>query len=158
MDFKGINLGRAQFVTQFTLLSRDSRALNRKQHLNWRGNCFVNVVPFLWTQGSFVHNFTQKKYNTEEEKKKISHFFTFLPFTLKLAYFAPLNGEGQIFPVNYPKFLDNSNMINCWLTSWVPLWWLIKNKKMYITFSLFFARHFEFSLLCTRNGAGRIFQ
>ena len=51
----------------------------------------------------------------------ISQFFTFLPVTLKLAYFAPLQGVGQSFPVNfnYPRCLENYNMINFWLTSWV---------------------------------------
>ena len=51
-------------------------------------------------------------------------FFTFLPVTLNLAYFSPLNGAGWIFPVNfkYQTFIENSNMIIFWLTSWVTLW------------------------------------
>ena len=53
-----------------------------------------------------------------------SLFFTFLPVTLNIAYFAPLNDAGWIFPVNfnYQRCLKNSNMINFWLTSWVTLW------------------------------------
>ena len=45
---------------------------------------------------------------------KVFFFFTFLPVTLNLAYFALLNGAGQIFPVNfkYPRCLENSYMIN----------------------------------------------
>ena len=65
-----------------------------------------------------------------------SHFFTFLPVTLKLAYLAPLNGAGRIFPVNfnYPRCLENSKMINFWLTSWVSLWWQIFLKLFFFTF------------------------
>ena len=61
-------------------------------------------------------------------------FFTFLPLTLKLAYFAPLNGAGQIFPVNFncPRCLENSNMISIWLTSWV-IWW----EQIFFLLSLF---------------------
>ena len=53
------------------------------------------------------------------------HFFTCLPVSLKLAYFAPLNGAGRFFPVNfnYPRCLENSNMIMFWLISWVIWWW-----------------------------------
>ena len=73
-------------------------------------------------------------------------FFTFLHVTLNLAYFALLNGAGRIFPVNfnYQRCLENSDMINFWLTSWVPLW-----GQIFFSFSLFhfFTRHFEFSLL-----------
>jgi hypothetical protein len=56
-----------------------------------------------------------------------SHFFTFLPVTLNLAYFAPLKGVGRIFSVNfnYQRCLKNSNMMNFWLTSWVTWWWQI---------------------------------
>ena len=52
------------------------------------------------------------------------YFFTFLPVTLNLAYFAPLNGAGRIFSVNfnYQRCLKNSKMVNFWLTSWVTLW------------------------------------
>ena len=82
--------------------------------------------------------------------------FHFLPVTLNLAYFAPLNAAGWISPVNfnYQRCLENSNMINVWLTSWVPLW-----GQIFLVFSLFslFTHYFEFSLLCTRNGANRIF-
>ena len=48
-------------------------------------------------------------------------------FTLNLSHFAPLNGAGQIFPVNfnYQRCLENFNMINFWLTTWVTLWWQI---------------------------------
>ena len=43
-----------------------------------------------------------------------SHSVTFLPITLKLAYFAPLTGAGQNFPVsfNYPRWLENSTVVN----------------------------------------------
>ena len=54
-----------------------------------------------------------------------SRFLNFLPVTLKLSYFALLNDAGRIFPeknFNYPRCLDNSNMIKFWLTSWV-IWW-----------------------------------
>ena len=101
------------------------QSFEQKTKFKLEGKLFCKCGPvFVNTRLLCPYNFTLKKYNTEEEKKKISHFFTFLPFTLKLAHFAPLNGAGQIFPVNfnYPKFLDNSNMINFWLTSWVPLW------------------------------------
>ena len=69
---------------------------------------------------------------------KVFFFFTFLPVTLNLAYFALLNGAGQIFPVNfnYQRCLENSNMINFWLTSWVPLWGQIF--LVFFTFSCFY--------------------
>ena len=83
----------------------------------------------------------------------VFHFFTFLPLTLNLAYLAPLNGAGRIFPVNFnnQRCLENSNMINFWLTSWVPLWGPIFLKSYFFLLSLFhfFTRHFEFSLVCT---------
>ena len=46
-------------------------------------------------------------------------FSTCLPIALNLAYFALQNGAGRIFPVNfnYQRCLENSNMINFWLTS-----------------------------------------
>ena len=49
---------------------------------------------------------------------------TFLPVTLNLAFFAPLNSAGRIVPVNfnYQRCLENSKIINFWLTSWVTLW------------------------------------
>ena len=79
-----------------------------------------------------------------------------LPVTLNLAYFTPLNGAGRIFPVNfnYQRCLENSNMINFWLTSWVPSW-----GQIFLVFSLFhfFTRHFEFSLLCTPKWCGSNF-
>ena len=84
------------------------------------------------------------------------HFFTFLPVTLNLAYFAPLNGASRIFPVNfnYQRCLENSNMINFWLTSWIPSW-----GQIFFSLSLFhfFNRHFEFSLLCTPKWCGSYF-
>ena len=84
-------------------------------------------------------------------------FFTFLPVTFNLAYFAPLNGAGRIFPVNfnYQRCLENYNMINFWLTNWVPSWGQIFLKA----FSLFhfFTRHIEFSLLCTPKWCGSDF-
>ena len=69
-----------------------------------------------------------------EEKNILLIFSTsllFLPVTLKLAYFTPLNGAGCTFPVNfnYQRCLENSNMINFWLTSWITSWWQIKKKK-----------------------------
>ena len=72
-------------------------------------------------------HYSKKVQTMKKDFFSFFHFFTFLHVTLKLAYFAPLNGEGQIFPVNfdYPRCLENSNMINFWLTSWVPLWWQI---------------------------------
>ena len=53
-----------------------------------------------------------------------SSLFHFLPVTLNLAYFAPLNGACRIFPVNlnYKRCLKNSKMINSWLISLVTLW------------------------------------
>ena len=44
-------------------------------------------------------------------------------FTLNLSHFAPLNGAGRIFLVNfnYQRCLENFNMINFWLTTWVTL-------------------------------------
>ena len=55
--------------------------------------------------------------------KFFSHFFTFLPVTFNLAYFAAINCAAQIFPLNfiYQRCLENSKIINFWLTSWVPL-------------------------------------
>ena len=83
----------------------------------------------------------------------VCNFFTFLPVTLNLPYFAPLNGAGWIFPVNfnYQRCLKSSSMINIWLTSWVSSWGQIFLK----VFFHFFTRHFEFSL--PLNGADRIF-
>ena len=87
-------------------------------------------------------------------KKK---FFTFLPITLNSAYFAPLNGASRIFPVNfnYQRCLENSNMINFWLTSLVPSWGQIF--VSFVSLFLFFTRHFEFSLLCTPKWCGSDF-
>ena len=60
---------------------------------------------------------------TDFLKVFFSHFFIFLPVPLTLA---SLNGAGWIFPVNfnYQRCLENSDMINFWLKSWVILWWL----------------------------------
>ena len=84
------------------------------------------------------------------------HFFTFLPVTLKLAYFAPLNGAGRFLPVNfnYPRCLENSNLINFWWTSWVPLWW----DFFLVFFSLtFFPVTWNSANFAPLNSAGRIF-
>ena len=87
------------------------------------------------------------------------HFFPFLPVTLNLAFFTPLNGLGRIFPVNinYQRCLENFNMINFWFPRWVPSWGQI-------FFKVFFSRFFTFlpvtlNLACFSplNSAGRIF-
>ena len=42
-----------------------------------------------------------------------------MPVTLNLAYFAPLNGAGRIFPVsfNYQRCMEISIIIRFWLTN-----------------------------------------
>ena len=85
------------------------------------------------------------------------HFFTFLPVTLNLAYFAPLNGVGRIFPVNfnYQRCLENFNMINIWLTSWVPLWGQIFFQ--FFHFFTFLPVTLNLAYFAPLNGASRIF-
>ena len=56
-----------QFVTQFAHTSRHSRAKNRKQNLNFRENCFENLVSALWTRVLYVYNTTMK--NVQKHKK-----------------------------------------------------------------------------------------
>ena len=78
--------------------------------------CLENSNMIIFWLTSWVHSWGQIFL--------VFHFFTFLPVTLNLAYFAPLNGAARIFPVNfnYQRCLENSKMIILWLTSWVPLW------------------------------------
>ena len=82
------------------------------------------------------------------------HFFTFLPVTLNLAYFAPLNGASRSFPLNfnYQRCLENYNMINFWLTSWDPLWW-----QIFFSFFTFLPVTLNLAYFAPLNGAGRIF-
>ena len=54
--------------------------------------------------------------------------------------------------LNYQWYLENSNMIIFWLTSWVPLWWQIFFKLFH-----FFPCYFEFSPLCTPKWWGSDF-
>ena len=88
-----------------------------------------------------------------------SSLFHFLPVTLKLAYFAPLNGACRIFPVNfnYPRCLENSNMTNFWLICWVIWWGQIFFGSFLLHIFHFFACHFEVSYFAPLNGAGQIF-
>ena len=87
----------------------------------------------------------------------ILFFFTFLPVTLNLAYFAPLNGAGQNFPVNfnYQRCLENSNMVNFWLKSWVPSWGQIFSVISWVFH--FLSVTFNLAYFAPLNGAGLIF-
>ena len=71
--------------------------------------------------------------------------FSLFSFTLNLYHFAPLNGAGQIFSVNfnYQRCLENSNMINFWLTTWVTLWWQI--------FVVFFSHFLPWTRVCNKQ-------
>ena len=87
------------------------------------------------------------------------YFFTLLPVTLNLAYFAPLNGAGRIFSVNfnYQRCLENSNMINFWLTSWVPSWGPFCFCFFLLHFFTFLPDPLNLAYFAPLKGAGRIF-
>ena len=126
-------------MTKFRLVFRDSRAKNRKLNFNCWENCFVNLVQDLWTQSSFVHNITLKKSTNTVEENNFS-FFSSLHYFFACHFEVSLNSAGWIFPVNYnyPRCLENSNIMNFWLTSWSPLWWPIVLVFFFLfTFSLF---------------------
>ena len=51
LDLKGVNFGITQFATQFTPVSRQYRASNRKQKFKFRKNCCDTMVSDLWKNG-----------------------------------------------------------------------------------------------------------
>ena len=87
------------------------------------------------------------------------HFFTSLPVTLNLAFFAPLNGGCQIFPVNfnYQRWMENTDMINFWLTSCVPWGWQIFFSLFFLHFFTFFPITLNLAYFASLNSAGWIF-
>ena len=132
----------------------DILELRIKTKFKFEVKLFVNVAPDLWTQSSFVHKTTIKK-STKTEEKNFFQSFTFLPVTLKLAYFAALNGARQICPVNanYPRCLENSNIsIFCWQVGS-----LCGVRFQISSLFDFFACQFKFRLLCTPNWWGSNF-
>ena len=73
MDLKKVNFWVTQFATQFTPVSRQYRASNRKLKFKFKKNCFDNVVSYWQNMAQYVHNITLKK-------KIRFHFFSFLIF------------------------------------------------------------------------------
>ena len=74
-------------------------------------------------------------------------FFTFLPVPLNLAYSAPLYGAGRICPenFNYQRCLENSSMMNLWLTS------MVFNFVVTDFFSSFFLHFLPWTRVCNKQ-------
>ena len=52
-----------QFVTQLTLVAKDSKAENRKQTFNFRENCFVNAAKIFKQKAHLSITLLEKKDN-----------------------------------------------------------------------------------------------
>ena len=105
---------------------RDSESLGKSNGKKWS-----NIWTFLFGSGlksplilPWSTLLWHRCYYPHRSRDALSPVCGIFPIILNLAYFAPLNGASRIFPVNfnYPRCLDNSNMIIFWLTSWVPSW------------------------------------